>query len=124
LLTDKRHSQIERLRAQNQHLTQLLDHEKVHSANLQDDLVKQISSLLLNFTTAQSQSLATAIEPVMQYNVAGMENLNAFKQDYGTHAQASRDNILRYEEHVKSIQDGYQALRQEGHKVSSRGIHW
>lgn len=111
-------SQIERLRQQNQQLTQLLDHEKVHSAHLKDDLVKQISSLLLGFTAAQSQSLATAMQPVMQHNIAGMENLSAFKQEYGTQAQVSQDNILRYGEHVNSIQEGYQALRQEGHKVS------
>lgn len=111
-------SQIERLRTQNQQLTQLLQTEKVHSAHLKDDLVKQISALLLNFTLAQSQSLATAIDPVLQHNVSGMKNLDAFKQEYETQAEATREKLVRYGEHVNGIQEGYQALRQEGHKVS------
>lgn len=114
--------QIERLRNQNQQLSQLLDHEKVHSAQLKDDLVKQISSLLLNFTAAQSQSLATAIQPVIQYNVTGMETLDSFKQEYAAQAESTRENLLRYGEHVNGIQDGYQALRQEGHRVSYKRL--
>lgn len=74
--------------------------------------------MLLDFTAAQSQNLATAMQPVMQHNVAGMETLDTFKQEYATQAESTRGNLLRYGEHVNGIQEGYQALRQEGHKVS------
>jgi hypothetical protein len=47
-----------------------------------------------------------------------METLDTFKQEYATQAETTRGNLLRYGEHVNGIQEGYQALRQEGHKVS------
>jgi hypothetical protein len=97
----------------------MLNDEKVQSASLKDDLVKQISALLLNFTDAHSRNLDTAMEPVLKQNLAGISHLEAFEQQYIAGAEASREKILRYEEHVNGIQEGYQTLRQEGHKVRS-----
>jgi hypothetical protein len=101
----------------------MLDNEKVQSASLKDDLVKQISALLLNFTDAHSRNLDTAMEPVLKQNLAGISHLEAFEQQYIAGAEASREKILRYEEHVNGIQEGYQTLRQEGHKVRSWSWH-
>lgn len=95
----------------------MLDDEKIQSASLKDDLVKQISALLLNFTAAQSRNLDTAMEPVVQQNLASITQLQAFEQQYVAEAEASREQILRYQQHVNGIQEGYQTLRQEGHKV-------
>jgi primosomal protein N'' len=115
-------TQVERLRMQNQQLTELLDNEKIQSAALKDDLIKQISALLLNFTTTHSRNIDSAMQPVLQQNLAGITHLRAFEERYVTKAQASRDQISRYELQVNGMQEEYQTLRQEGHKVRPKSI--
>lgn len=95
----------------------MLDNEKIQSAALKDDLIKQISALLLNFTTTHSRNIDSAMQPVLEQNLAGISHLQGFEQQYVAKAEASRNQISRYEQQANGIQEEYQTLRQEGHKV-------
>jgi hypothetical protein len=64
-----------------------IHNEKIQSAALKDDLIKQISALLLNFTTTHSRNIDSAMQPVLQQNLAGITHLRAFEERYVTKAQ-------------------------------------
>ncbi|KAJ9107449.1 hypothetical protein QFC21_000902 [Naganishia friedmannii] len=109
--------EVERLRNQNQQLAELLNSEKKNSARLREDLVAQISTLLLNFTLAQSQSLDTAISPVLQQNATGLENLGAFKQDYNALAEGARQHVRQHEADLEVVRDANITAKQDGLKA-------
>jgi hypothetical protein len=86
-------------------LAELLDSEKKNSARLREDLVAQISTLLLNFTLAQTQSLDTAVAPVLKANTSGIDNLGALKQDFRALADGSRQHVRQHEADLEVVRD-------------------
>ncbi|KAJ9110454.1 hypothetical protein QFC19_001580 [Naganishia cerealis] len=102
---------------ENQQLTDLLNSEKKNSTRLREDLVAQISTLLLNFTLAQSQSLDTAMTPVLKQNTTSMDSLGSFKQDYDVLAEVSRQRARQHEADLEIVREANIAARQEGHKA-------
>jgi hypothetical protein len=99
-------------------LTELLTGEKKNSARLREDLVAQISALLLNFTLAQSQSLDTAVTPLLKQNATGIDHLGAFKQDYSALAEGSRQHVRQHEADLEVVREANITAKQDGLKVS------
>ncbi|KAG8857200.1 kinesin motor protein cin8 [Tulasnella sp. 330] len=59
-------SEVSRLKNQNKLLTQLLDSEKVKAERMRDDLIKQVSCLLVGFTEARDASVREAVGAVRE----------------------------------------------------------
>lgn len=70
--------EIQRLKAQNQKLMQLLDAERAGASAAKADLVSRISGMLGTFVNERDQALKAAVQPLMKENEAGQTAMRDF----------------------------------------------
>lgn len=74
--------EIKRLKYQNAHLTELLDAERKNATLARDNLVKNISSLLVTFAEERDKSLREVVSVAQLSNGAAESGLEAFGRSY------------------------------------------
>lgn len=84
-------AEIERLKQQNALLIQLLESEKVKADRAKDDLIKHISTLLGDFTTARDLSLRETFSEMTDSNLNAQEGMALL----GTMQGEAIDGVVR-----------------------------
>ncbi|KAF7294898.1 Kinesin motor domain-containing protein [Mycena indigotica] len=75
-------AEVERLKAQNEVLTQLLANEKLKGEKAKDELLQRVSGLLGEFVQDRDRSLREAVGVVQAGNVESTKAMQAFKQQH------------------------------------------
>ena len=78
--------EIKRLKYQNAHLTELLDAERKNATLARDNLVKNISNLLVTFAEERDKSLREVVSVAQLSNGAAESGLDAFSKGYAASA--------------------------------------
>lgn len=110
--------EIQRLQKQNNNLSIMLQAEKENSNKLRDNLVSQITALLTGFTTAQDQSLSTAVASIQSDNETGCSTLNGFVRDYSSGFSVSEKRGKHYSDDLDMVRAAASAQREEAVQVS------
>ncbi|KAG8936615.1 kinesin motor protein cin8 [Tulasnella sp. 418] len=74
-------AEVQRLESQNSLLTTLLDSEKAKAERMRDELLQQVSSLLVNFTDARDKSVREAVCAVRSDIAQGQKEMQEFAED-------------------------------------------
>jgi kinesin family protein 11 len=110
-------TQVARLRAQNDRLTELLEEEQQTSTRLRNDLVAQITSLLTGFTNAQSTSLDKAISGISSVNNQGITALDHALTSYKSGAELAAQRSDQYRVDLDLIRKTQASNRADATKV-------
>ncbi|KAG9032021.1 kinesin motor protein cin8 [Tulasnella sp. JGI-2019a] len=108
-------SEISRLQNQNKLLTQLLDSEKIKAERMRDDLIKQVSSLLVGFTEARDTSMREAVGAVREDIVEGQREI----AQYAGRVEGTIGESVSRMERVNERMEGRGA---EGRRVKDGGL--
>lgn len=74
--------QIRRLKDQNAQLTRLLQHEKLKSERMKNELVERVSGLLNEYVSDRHKTLEEAVIAIKEENSQAESTLNGFTDDY------------------------------------------
>lgn len=74
--------QIRRLKDQNAQLTRLLQHEKLKSERMKNELVERVSGLLNEYVADRDKSLEEAVVAIKEENSEAESTLNGFTDEY------------------------------------------
>ncbi|KAF8503536.1 kinesin-domain-containing protein [Russula emetica] len=117
--------QIRHLEEQNAQLTRLLQHEKLKSERMKNDLVERVSGLLGEFVAERDRSLEDAFTKIKQENGRVESSLNGFTEEYSrkadevmTRNQELSTSLEKKGEQCKRLRDGaYKSLSSVGDTV-------
>ena len=105
--------QIRYLKEQNAQLTRLLQHEKLKSERMKNDLVERVSGLVNEFAAERDRSLEDAFSKMKQENSRVESNLNGFTEEYSrkadeimTRNQELSTSLEKKGEQCKRLRDG------------------
>lgn len=105
--------QIRYLKEQNAQLTRLLQHEKLKSDRMKNDLVGRVSGLLNEFVVERDRSLEDAFTKIKQENGRVEGSLNGFTEEYSrkadevmTRNQELSTSLEKNGEQCKRLRDG------------------
>ena len=82
LVTHNARAEISRLKDQNVQLTELLESERQTAMKARDNLVKRISSLLVDFTEERDRNLRDVVFGVQESNTLAAENVETFAKKH------------------------------------------
>lgn len=74
--------QIRRLKDQNAQLTRLLQHEKLKSERMKNEMVERVSGLLNEYVADRDKSLEEAVVAIKEENTQAESMLNGFTDEY------------------------------------------
>lgn len=74
--------QIRRLKDQNAQLTRLLQHEKLKSERMKNELVERVSGLLNEYVADRDKNLEEAVVAIKEENSQAESMLNGFTDEY------------------------------------------
>lgn len=74
--------QIRRLKDQNAQLTRLLQHEKLKSERMKNELVERVSGLLNEYVADRDKSLEEAVVAITEENSQAESTLNGLTDEY------------------------------------------
>ncbi|KAH9063416.1 kinesin-domain-containing protein [Lactarius vividus] len=74
--------QIRHLKDQNAQLTRLLQHEKLKSERMKNELVERVSGLLNEYVADRDKSLEDAVVAIKEENIQAENMLNGFSDEY------------------------------------------
>lgn len=74
--------QIRHLKDQNAQLTRLLQHEKLKSERMKNELVERVSGLLNEYVADRYKSLEEAVVAIKEENTQAESMLNGFSDEY------------------------------------------
>ncbi len=74
--------QIRHLKDQNAQLTRLLQHEKLKSERMKNELVERVSGLLNEYVADRDKSLEEAVVAIKEENAQAESMLNGFTDEY------------------------------------------
>jgi kinesin family protein 11 len=105
--------QIRYLKEQNAQLTRLLQHEKLKSERMKNDLVERVSGLLNEFVAERDRSLEDTFTKIKQDNGRVESSLNGFTEEYSRRAdevmtrnQELSTSLEKKGEQCKRLRDG------------------
>lgn len=105
--------QIRYLKEQNAQLTRLLQHEKLKSERMKNDLVERVSGLLNEFVAERDRSLEDGFTKIKQENGRVESSLNGFTEEYSrkadevmTRNQELSTSLEKKGEQCKRLRDG------------------
>ncbi|KDQ09272.1 hypothetical protein BOTBODRAFT_191177 [Botryobasidium botryosum FD-172 SS1] len=107
-------TQIARLQEQNELLTRLLDSEKSKSERVRDDLISQISTLLVNFTDGRDRSMRDAVGQIRTGIAESQRECEKFKEEHGE----LMDGVIENGEAMWECLEGY---REDGAEMGKLG---
>lgn len=70
--------EVARLKEQNAQLTELLESEKRNAMKARDNLIKRVSSLLVDFTEERDRNLREVVSGMQESNTQAAENVETF----------------------------------------------
>lgn len=74
--------QIRHLKDQNAQLTRLLQHEKLKSERMKNELVERVSGLLNEYVADRDKNLEEAVVAIKEENTQAESMLNGFSDEY------------------------------------------
>lgn len=105
--------QIRYLKEQNAQLTRLLQHEKLKSERMKNELVERVSGLFDEFVTERDRSMEEAFVKIKQENGRVGVTLNGFTEEYSrkadevmTRGQELSTSLEKKAEQCKRLRDG------------------
>ncbi|KAJ7343439.1 kinesin 2 [Mycena albidolilacea] len=87
LAADTAAAEITRLRSQNEHLTRMLEEERLRGEKAKDELLQRVSGLLGDFTKERDRGLREAVGIVQAANVKAEEGMRVFERKHGDIAE-------------------------------------
>jgi kinesin family protein 11 len=87
LAADTAAAEITRLRNQNEHLTRMLEEERLRGEKAKDELLQRVSGLLGDFTKERDRGLREAVGIVQAANVKAEEGMRVFERKHGDIAE-------------------------------------
>ena len=91
--------QIRYLKEQNAQLTRLLQHERMKSEHMKNDLTERVSGLLSEFVTERNRSLEEAFTKMKQENGRVEGTLNGFTEEYSRKA----DDVMTRNQELSTL---------------------
>jgi kinesin family member 11 len=105
--------QIRHLKEQNAQLTRLLQHERLKSERMKNDIVERVSGLLNEFVAERDKSLEEVFTKIQQENGQVESTLNGFTEEYSRKAgditmrnQELSASLEKKGEQCKRLRDG------------------
>lgn len=103
------------MKNQNKLLTQLLDSEKVKAERMRDDLIKQVSSLLVGFTEARDASVREAVGAVR-------DDIEEGQKEMAQYAARVEGKVSEGVGQVQKMSSKVESRAGEGKKVRDEGL--
>ncbi len=105
--------QIHHLKDQNVQLTRLLQHEKLKSERMKNELIQRVSDLLNEYVADRDKNLEEAVVEIKEKNAHAETTLNEFTDDYSRKV----DDVMKWNQelctliekkgdHCKRLRDG------------------
>ena len=93
--------QIRRLTDQNAQLTRLLQHEKLKSERMKNELVERVSGLLNEYVADRDKSLEEAVVTIKEENSQAESMLNGFTDEYSRKV----DDVMKQNQELCNLID-------------------
>ena len=111
-------AEIARLKQQNTLLLQLLESEKVKADKAKDDLIRQISTLLGNFTAERDRSLRETFSEMADSNLSAQEGMELLGTMQGEAIDGVVGSGQEWNESLEKSGDEFKKAQSSGRKVN------
>lgn len=91
--------QIRRLKDQNAQLTRLLQHEKLKSERMKNEMVERVSGLLNEYVADRDKSLEEAVVAIKEENSQAEAMLNGFTDEYSR----TVDDVMKRDQELSTL---------------------